>query len=49
MLAIDFMDEFAFGAREAAWPLIRQDLKLNYFNVIILFSFPLFYFTRRFY
>jgi len=26
LLAIEFLDEFVFGAREAAWPLIRDDL-----------------------
>lgn len=29
LLAIEFLDEFVFGAREAAWPLIRTDLGLS--------------------
>ena len=30
LLAIGLLDEVVFGAREAAWPLIRDDLSLSY-------------------
>jgi FSR family fosmidomycin resistance protein-like MFS transporter len=40
LLAIEFLDEFVFGAREAAWPLIRNDLGLNYAQVGMLLSLP---------
>src|SRR5579871_842044 len=39
-LAIEFLDEFVFGAREAAWPLIRQDLHLDYVQIGLLFTIP---------
>ena len=29
LLLIEFLDEFVFGAREAAWPLVRTDLGLG--------------------
>ena len=40
LLAIEFLDEFIFGAREAAWPLIRTDLGLNYVQIGLLLSLP---------
>lgn len=40
LLLIEFLDEFVFGAREAAWPLIRDDLALTYAQVGILLSVP---------
>jgi FSR family fosmidomycin resistance protein-like MFS transporter len=40
LLAIEFLDELVFGAREAAWPLIRNDLGLNYFQVGLLLGVP---------
>ena len=40
LLAIEFLDEFVFGAREAAWPLIRADLGLSYTQVGLLLSVP---------
>ena len=40
LLAIEFLDEFVFGAREAAWPLIRNDLGLSYTQVGMLLSLP---------
>jgi FSR family fosmidomycin resistance protein-like MFS transporter len=41
LLAIEFLDEFTFGAREAAWPLIRDDLHLSYEQIGLLLSLPL--------
>lgn len=29
MLAVEFLDEFIFGANEYAWPLIQDDLLLT--------------------
>jgi hypothetical protein len=29
LLAIELLDELVFGAREAAWPLIRDELSLS--------------------
>ena len=40
LLAIEFLDEFVFGAREAAWPLIRTDLGLSYTQVGLLLGIP---------
>ena len=48
LLAIEFLDEAAsshvcsgvFGAREAAWPLIRADLGLSYAQVGLLLGLP---------
>ena len=48
LLAIEFLDEAAsshvrrgvFGAREAAWPLIRTDLGLSYAQVGVLLGLP---------
>lgn len=39
-LLIEFLDEFIFGAREAAWPLIRDELNLTYFQIGVLLSLP---------
>jgi FSR family fosmidomycin resistance protein-like MFS transporter len=39
-LLIEFLDEFVFGAREAAWPLIRADLGLTYAQIGLLLSVP---------
>ena len=39
-LAIEFLDELVYGAREAAWPLIRSDLGLSYIQVGLLLSVP---------
>ncbi|MDD2696270.1 MAG: MFS transporter [Anaerolineales bacterium] len=41
LLAIEFLDELTFGAREAAWPLLRSDLDLSYLQVGALISLPL--------
>jgi FSR family fosmidomycin resistance protein-like MFS transporter len=40
LLAIEFLDEFVFGAREAAWPLIRDDLALSYAQIGLLLGVP---------
>lgn len=40
ILLIEFLDEFVFGAREAAWPLIRDDLALSYAEIGVLLSAP---------
>lgn len=40
LLAIEFLDEFVFGAREAAWPLIRDDLSLTYAQIGLLLGVP---------
>lgn len=40
LLLIEFLDEFVFGAREAAWPLIRTDLGLSYAQIGLLLSLP---------
>ena len=40
LLLIEFLDEFVYGAREAAWPLIRTDLGLSYAQVGLLLSLP---------
>jgi FSR family fosmidomycin resistance protein-like MFS transporter len=40
LLAVEFLDELVFGVREAAWPLIRNDLALSYAQVGILLSLP---------
>ena len=40
LLLIEFLDEFFFGALEAAWPLIRDDLSLSYLQIGLLLSVP---------
>jgi FSR family fosmidomycin resistance protein-like MFS transporter len=39
-LLIEFMDELVFGVGEAAWPLIRNDLSLNYIQIGLALSIP---------
>jgi FSR family fosmidomycin resistance protein-like MFS transporter len=40
LLAIEFLDEFVFGIREAAWSLTRTDLELGYAQIGLLLSAP---------
>ena len=40
LLLIEFLDEFVYGAREAAWPLIRDDLGLSYAQIGLLLGVP---------
>jgi FSR family fosmidomycin resistance protein-like MFS transporter len=40
LLAIELIDEVLFGAREAAWPLIRNDLGLTYVQIGLLTTIP---------
>ena len=40
LLAIELLDELVFGAREAAWPLIRSDLGLSYAQIGLLLGVP---------
>jgi FSR family fosmidomycin resistance protein-like MFS transporter len=40
LLLIEFLDELVFGVREASWPLIRNDLALDYTQVGILLGLP---------
>jgi FSR family fosmidomycin resistance protein-like MFS transporter len=40
LLLVEFVDEFVFGLREAAWPLIRTDLHLSYEQVGIILGVP---------
>src|SRR4029079_7382435 len=40
LLAIELIDEILFGAREAAWPLIRNDLGLTYVQIGLLTTVP---------
>src|SRR5690349_6311716 len=40
LLANEFLDELVFGAREAAWPLIRTDLHLSYAQIGLLLGVP---------
>jgi len=37
---IEFLDELVFGIREAAWPLIRNDLGLTYVQIGVLLTVP---------
>ncbi len=39
-LLIEFLDELVFGVTEAAWPLIRTDLQLNYVQIGLALSLP---------
>ena len=39
-LAVEFLDEFVFGTRETAWPLIRTDLGLTYIQIGLLLTLP---------
>jgi len=40
LLLIELLDELVFGAFEAAWPLIRDDLALSYAQIGLLLSVP---------
>ena len=40
LLLIEFLDEFIFGAREAAWPIIRNDLDLTYLQIGLVLGVP---------
>ncbi|MBL8165085.1 MAG: MFS transporter, partial [Anaerolineae bacterium] len=40
LLAIELLDELVYGAGEAAWPLIRDDLLLNYVQIGLLQTLP---------
>jgi hypothetical protein len=40
LLLIEFVDELVFGAADAAWPLIRNDLALNYVQIGLALSLP---------
>jgi FSR family fosmidomycin resistance protein-like MFS transporter len=40
LLTVEFLDEFVFGTREAAWPLIRADLGLTYAQIGLLLAIP---------
>jgi FSR family fosmidomycin resistance protein-like MFS transporter len=42
LLVVEFLDEFVFGARETAWPLIHSDLHLTYEQIGVLLSVPIF-------
>jgi MFS transporter, FSR family, fosmidomycin resistance protein len=39
-LLIEFIDELIFGVTDAAWPLIRTDLHLNYIQIGVALSLP---------
>jgi FSR family fosmidomycin resistance protein-like MFS transporter len=39
-LLIEFVDELIYGVTEAAWPLIRTDLHLNYIQIGLALSLP---------
>ncbi|HCE17777.1 MAG TPA: MFS transporter [Anaerolinea thermolimosa] len=39
-LFIEFLDELVYGGREAAWPLIRDDLGLSYSQIGLAISLP---------
>jgi len=39
-LLIEFLDELAFGATDAAWPLLRADLHLSYVQIGLALSLP---------
>jgi FSR family fosmidomycin resistance protein-like MFS transporter len=38
LLCAEFLDELVFGVREAAWPLIRDDLRLSYTQIGVVLS-----------
>ena len=40
LLLVELLDELAGGAREAAWPFLRQDLGLSYVQVGLLLGLP---------
>jgi FSR family fosmidomycin resistance protein-like MFS transporter len=37
---IEFLDELVFGVGEAAWPFIRSDMSLSYFQIGLALSLP---------
>jgi FSR family fosmidomycin resistance protein-like MFS transporter len=39
-LLIEFLDELASGARETAWPVMRQELGLTYLQIGLLLGIP---------
>ena len=39
-LLIEFLDELVFSVNQAAWPLIRTDLRLSYIEIGLLLSVP---------
>ena len=39
-LLIEFLDELIYGISEAAWPIIRNDLHLNYIQIGVALSLP---------
>jgi FSR family fosmidomycin resistance protein-like MFS transporter len=39
-LLIEFVDEFVFGVREAAWPLLRDEFGLSYLQIGLLIGLP---------
>jgi FSR family fosmidomycin resistance protein-like MFS transporter len=41
LLAIELLDELVFGAREAAWPAVREELDLSYGQIGLLLSVPM--------
>lgn len=41
LLLIELLDEFVFGAREAALPLIRDELNLSYQQIGLLLTLPI--------
>ncbi len=41
LLTIEFLDEFVYGAHEAAWPLIRSEMQLSYEQIGLLLSVPM--------
>lgn len=40
LLTIEWLDEVFFGLREAAWPLVRNDLSLSYVQIGLILSIP---------
>ena len=40
LLAIELLDELVFGAREGAWPTLREELDLSYAQIGLLLSVP---------
>jgi FSR family fosmidomycin resistance protein-like MFS transporter len=40
LLSVELLDELVFGAREAAWPTIREDFDLSYAQIGVLLSVP---------
>jgi len=40
LLLIEFLDEFVYGVRQAAWPLLRDHLGLTYMQIGLLLGLP---------